>query len=310
MMRPLAMAFGALGMFGVLVSGAGQAIAQPVDTLRAIPLAGPDFVDARAVAMDPFGIVYVADAGRDVVYTMNEQGERLAVLGGPGSQEGAFDDPVDVDPTNGLVLYVADAGNRRIQIFSRSGAYLGAVPLVRTGEDVSARVTYRRQDEAAADYSSGIPTAVATSSANEIFAVDMDRGVVRKWDQDRRPAGVIGGIGAGRGVLVEPVDIAIGADRLLYVADRGTESLMVYDQYGTFVRTIGAGLAGLRAVVVDGGRVYAVLAQSLVAYDETGRFERRLEIAMDTHIVDAAAGTDGTLYVLGARRMYLLALSE
>ena len=181
---------------------------------------------------------------------------------------------------------------------------------MRTSEDVSARVTYRRQDEAAADYSSGIPAAVATSSANEIFAVDMDRGVIHKWDQDRRPAGVIGGIGAGRGVLVEPVDIAIGADRLLYVADRSAESLMVYDQYGTFVRTIGAGLAGLRAVVVDGGRVYAVLAQSMVAYDETGRFERRLEIDMDTHIVDVAAGTDGTLYVLGVQRMYLLAPAE
>ena len=138
----------------------------------------------------------------------------------------------------------------------------------------------------------------------------MDRGVVRKWDQDRRPAGVIGGIGAGSGVLVEPVDIAIGADRLLYVADRSAESLMVYDQYGTFVRTIGAGLAGLRAVVVDSGRVYAVLAHSLVAYDETGRFERRLEIDMDTHIVDVAAGTDGILYVLGVQRMYLLAPAE
>ncbi len=307
MMRPVAMVFGVLG---VLVAGAGQSIAQPVDTLQAIPLSGADFVDARAIGVDPFGVIYVADAGRDVVYTMNEHGERLAVLGGPGSQEGAFDDPVDVDPTNGLVLYVADAGNRRIQIFSRSGAYLGAVPLMRTGEEVSARVTYRRQDEAVADYSSGIPAAVATSSANEIFAVDMDRGVVRKWDQDRRPAGVIGGIGAGRGVLVEPVDIAIGADRLLYVADRSAESLMVYDQYGTFVRTIGAGLAELRAVVVDGGRVYAVLAHSLVVYDETGRFARRLEIGIDTHIVDVAAGTDGTLYVLGVRRMYLLAPAE
>lgn len=310
MMRPVAMAFGVLGMFGALVWGVGQAIAQPVDTLRATPLPGVDFLDARAIGVDPFGIIYVADAGRDVVYTMNEHGERLAVLGGPGSQEGAFDDPADVDPTNGLVLYVADAGNRRIQIFSRSGAYLGAVPLMRTDEDVSARVTYRRQDEAAADYSSGIPVAVATSSANEIFAVDVDGGVVRKWDQDRRPAGVIGGIGAGRGVLVDPVDVAIGADRLLYVADRSAESLMVYDQYGTFVRTIGAGLAGLRAVVVDGGRLYAVLARSLVAYDETGRFERRLEIDMDTHIVDVAAGTDGILYVLGVQRMYLLAPAE
>ena len=53
-----------------------------------------------------------------------------------------------------------------------------------------------------------------------------------------------------------------------------------------------------------------MLAHSLVAYDETGRFERRFEIAMDTHIVDVAAGTDGTLYVLGVQRLYLLAPAE
>lgn len=310
MMRTVVMAFGALGLFGAPVSGAGQAGAQPADTLRAIPLSGAVFVDARALGIDPFGAMYVADAGRDVVYAMNAGGERIAVLGGPGSKEGAFDDPAGVDPTNGLMLYVADAGNRRIQIFSRSGAWLGAIPLTRSGEDVSARVTYRRRDAAASDYASGIPAAVETSPANEMFVVDMDRGVVRKWDQDRRPAGIIGAAGAGPGALLEPVDLALGANELLYVADRRAESIMVYDQYGTFVRSIGRGLAGLSAVAATEERVYAALEQSLVAYDATGRFERRLETDMDMHIVDIAAGPDGALYALGTQRLYLLAPSE
>lgn len=310
MMRTVVMALGALGLFGAPVSGGGQAAAPPADTLRAIPLPGAVFVDARAVGIDPFGAMYVADAGRDIVYAMNARGERLAALGGPGSKEGAFDDPAGVDPTNGLVLYVADAGNRRIQLFSRSGAWLGAIPLARGGADVSARVTYRRQDAAASDYASGVPAAVATSGANEIFVVDRDRGVVRKWDQDRRPAGIVGGADAGPGALLEPVDLALGADGLLYVADRQAESLMVYDQYGTFVRSIGAGLAGLSAVVATEERIYAALARSLVAYDAGGRFERRLETDMDTRIVDLAAGPDGALYALGTQRLYLLAPSE
>ncbi len=310
MMRAVVMAFGALGLFGAPAFGAGQAVGQPADTLRAIPLSGAVFVDARALGIDPFGVMYVADAGRDVVYAMNASGERLAVLGGPGSREGAFDDPAGVDPTNGLMLYVADAGNRRIQILSRSGAWLGAIPMARSGEDGAARVTYRRQDAAASDYASGIPAAVATSPANEMFVVDVDRGVIRKWDQDRRPAGVIGDASAGPGALLEPVDIAVGAEGLLYVADRGAESLMVYDQYGTFARSIGGGLAGLSAVVATDDRVYAALERSLVAYDVTGRFERRLEMDMDMRIADIAAGPDGALYVLGTQRVYLLAPSE
>ena len=303
------MALGACSLFGAPVSGAGQAMAPPADTLRAIPLSEAVFADARALGVDPFGGLYVADAGRDVVYAMNAHGEVLAVLGGPGSREGAFDDPSGVDPTNGLTLYVADAGNRRIQIFSRSGAWLGAVPLARSGEE-GARVTYRRQDAAASGYASGIPGGVATSPANELFVVDVDRGVVRKWDEDRRPAGVIGDARAGPGALLEPVDLALGADGVLYVADRRAESLMVYDQYGTFARSIGGGLVGLSAVVATGERVYAALERSLVAYDASGRFERRIETDMNTHIVDMAAGPDGALYVLGTQRLYLLAPSE
>ena len=303
------MALGACSLFGAPVSGAGRAMAPPADTLRAIPLSEVVFADARALGVDPFGGLYVADAGRDVVYAMNAHGEILAVLGGPGSREGAFDDPSGVDPTNGLTLYVADAGNRRIQIFSRSGAWLGAVPLARSGEE-GARVTYRRQDAAASGYASGIPGGVATSPANELFVVDVDRGVVRKWDEDRRPAGVIGDARAGPGALLEPVDLAFGAGGVLYVADRRAESLMVYDQYGTFARSIGGGLVGLSAVVATGERVYAALERSLVAYDAAGRFERRLETDMNTHIVDMAAGPDGALYVLGTQRLYLLAPSE
>ena len=310
MMRVFAMALGAFGLFAAPGSGVARVLARQADTLRAIPLPGAVFADARAVGVDPFGMAYVADAGRDVVYAMDASGGQMVARGGPGSKEGAFDDPAGVDPTNGLTLYVADAGNRRIQIFSRSGAWLGAIPLTGDGEDAEARVTYRRRDESASEYASGVPGALATSMANELFVVDAGRRVVRKWDQDRRPAGIIGGPDAGPGALLDPVDLALDANGLLYVADRQAEALMVYDEYGTFVRSIGGGLAGLSAVAATGEGVYVALERSLLAYDATGRFARRLETDMDTPIVDVAEGPDGTLYALGTQRLYLLAPSE
>ena len=293
-----------------------QALDDPArvpDALRATPIPGRPFVDARAMGIDPLGNLYVADAGRDVVIRMDAEGRILTTIGGPGSGEGEFDDPGAVDPTNGLVLYVADTGNGRIQAFSRSHAWLGSIPLVRAGEESSARVVYRRRDEEPSDYATGLPVALVTSAANDLFAVDADQRVVVQWDARRRPLRVIGGVDAGSGMLVDPVDVCTGGgdDRLLFVADRGTGALMVYDHFGTFVRSIGWGrLTGLRAVAGVGEDIYAVLERTLVVFGRDGRFRRRIEVDGVEDMVDVASGPDGTLYVLGSTRAYVLASPE
>lgn len=281
--------------------------AQTVDTLEAVPLSVAGFHDARSVGVDPFGALYVADAGRDVVVKMDGLGRLLATLGGPGSREGEFDDPSGLDPTNGMVLYVADSGNHRIQIFSRSFAYLGAIPLARSDQRSSAGVTYRRQDGEGMAFASGDPIDVGASSSNDIFAIDADRRAVLAWNENRRFSRIIGSVDGGRGALLEPVSVWTGEGATLYVADRGAGSVVVFDQYGTFIRSLGAGLlADLRAVTYAGGRVVAALPRALVLFDEAGRSERRIEIRIPEEIVDVAAGRDGTLYVLSGVRLYRL----
>lgn len=286
---------------------AGGIRAQPADTIQAVAIPSQTFRDARGIGVDGLGALYVADAGADVIVKMDAMGRLLATVGGPGSREGEFDNPSGVDPTNGMILFVADAGNRRIQIFSRSFAFLGSIPLVRTGEGPSAGITYRRQDGESVDLSTGIPISVASSGANEIYAVDADRRAVVKWNENRRLSAVVGSVDGGRGALGEPVDIWVGAESLLYVADRGGRAVVVFDQYGTFVRSIGAGrLEDLRSVTLAAGRVVAALPRALMLYDRSGRFERRLEVDIPEDIVDVAAAPDGTLYALSAARAYRL----
>lgn len=294
-----------LALTGLLAAGGIRA--QTVDTVRAVPIPNQTFLDARGIGVDPIGALYVADAGRDVIVKMDPMGLLLATIGGPGSREGEFDDPGAVDPTNGLVLYVADAGNHRIQIFSKAFAFLGSIPLVRAEEESSARATYRRRHDESDGFPTGIPIGVATSGANEIFAVDTDRRAVLKWNENRRLTGTIGGLDAGRGALGDPVDVWVGPESLLYVADRGAGAVVVFDHFGTFVRSLGEGrLVDVRAVAVSGGKVIAALPRALVVYDRTGRFDQRIEIDIPEDIVDVAAAPDGTLYLLGARRVYRL----
>lgn len=279
---------------------------QNVDTLRPAPVPGAEFDDARAVAVDPLGFLYVADAGRDVVVKLAVDGAIETVLGGPGSREGEFDEPSGLDPTNGLILFVADAGNNRIQKFSRSNAYLGSIPLMAEHDGrSSSRITYRRNDGEVDGFASGRPLAIASSDAKDLFAVDADRGVVLKWDENLRLEADIGGTGAGRGMLTAPVDLTFGARSTLYVADQGRRAVVAYDAFGSLVRTIGEGrLAGLRAVAASEDRVFVGLEEVVVVYDARGRLLEAFHIQLDAPLVDLAAGPRDVLYLLTRRRLY------
>lgn len=278
------------------------------DTLTPILVAGIDFGDARAVASDPLGFLYVADAGRHVVVKLRPTGAVERVLGGPGSSDGEFDEPSGIDPTNGLILLVADAGNRRIQKFSRSYAFLGSVPLtLPDDEGSSSRVTYRQNDGDNGGVASGRPIAVASSGAKDLYAIDADRNVVLKWDDNLGPAGVIGDMGAGRGALAEPIDLALGEESRVYVADRGRRGVIVFDAFGSVIRAIGEGrMDGIWAIATGEDALYVGRNNRIDVYAFDGALVSSHDLALRTAPVDLTLTPDGTLYLISARNLFEL----
>lgn len=79
-------------------------------------------------AVDPAGYLYVSCAWQDSVVKYDFEGKRVAVFGKTGAGIG------ELHGNNGIVLdksgriYVADTGNSRIQVFTRSGESLGVWP--------------------------------------------------------------------------------------------------------------------------------------------------------------------------------------
>ena len=73
------------------------------------------FEQPEGSAIDNFGNIYIADAGKDSVYKFNTFGDELESFGGPD----IFNQPHGVAHFNNT-LYVADTGNNRILRFSLS----------------------------------------------------------------------------------------------------------------------------------------------------------------------------------------------
>lgn len=274
----------------------GMAHAQPTDTTWTHFRLLARFEEARALAADPSGQLYVADAGREVVVVLDAAGQVRATLGGPGTAEGQFDDLADLDPTNGLVLVVADAGNGRIQRFSKDFRYLDSLPVGGGGQQ---EPTYRTGESALLGSGSGRPVAVVTTPTDELFALDAVRNQVAHWDRDHRRVQVIG----AEGTLLEPVALATDG-RLLYVADRLRAVVEVYDLFGNPVRTLGAGDAGdLLSLHFADGLLWMVFPDQLHGYDANGRLQTLIHVTLAEPLV-AVERTASRTYLLTRTRLW------
>ena len=262
------------------------------------------FQNATALALDPRGQLYVADAGRDAVVLLSSEGGTQAVLGGSGTRAGQFLGPADVDPTNGQTLYVADAGNGRLQRFSEELQYLEALPVGRAFEEGRALRAFDDGRDGSSVQGSGRPIAVGSSPGDHTFAIDEEAGVVLKWDEQRRPERIIGGAVQRRGRLLRPVALALEGSRRLYVADRGREEVLVYDRFGTFMQTLALSpLPDVRALTFRRGRLWIVCPQRVFIWNPETRQAIEHAVALPSPLVDVAPSADG-IYLLTATRLW------
>lgn len=276
----------------------------PDSTLQPV-LAAAGFERAVRLAVAPDASTYIVDAGRNALVRLRGDARR-DLLGGPGLRAGAFDEPADVDPTNGLLLYVADAGNGRIQLFSREFLPLRAVPIPRGPDALSVLQpgSLQAREVVGEDGGVGRPIAVATSPTDELFVLDASRPAVWVFDAAQRPITEVGGFDAGEGALVDPVDIATD-ERLLYVADAARRAIIAYEHAGRLVRVIGSGRSWtpsrvVRAsdalFVVESGRIWILTPQ--------GRLVQTLAPGLDEALMDVA-WRDDVLYLLTPTRLFV-----
>ncbi len=244
------------------------------------PAPGARFQDARALAVTPDGTVWVVDA--DAVVALRG-GVVVRRLGGVGTADGGFLDPVDVDPTNGLTIFVADRAAGAVLQFTAEGRLVRslAVPDLDPAQIVRPSVgeAARRR---------GTPVAVAAGSGGVVYVAEAGRRQVLALDPDGAVQRVV-----GAGVLSDPVDLAVD-DETLWVADAGRGGLQAFDAFGApgrFVPT--PGLGRLVSVSVSRGR--------FVTVGEEGGSERSGE---GVATVVAAPGLRGGVSV-GAGTLYL-----
>ena len=149
------------------------------------------------VAHDRNGQVYVADGYRNTrVVKYSAVGKYITHWGGPGSEDGQFNlvHGIALDSENRV--YVADRGNKRIQVFDSDGKHLA---------------TWKGL---------GTPWNVAYDSVDDVlWMCDGDLGRITKLSLAGDPLGWIGEDGSEPGQLHQVHSIAVDASGAVYAAE-------------------------------------------------------------------------------------------
>ena len=196
------------------VAGTGGAGEMSMPENPTVLLTGLD--DARSVRLSTLGNLFIAESGRHRILKVTKEGERMDSLGRLGRGDYQFDNPVAIDPSNELKVYVADRNNRRVQVFDRRMQYLSTIHLPRrTGTEISYR-----------------PSLLTVDRVGRVFFFDEERHLVYRYDSSGRYDLSFELFSREERIMPVSMDIY---DEELWVADRRGELLHRFSSGGSYL---------------------------------------------------------------------------
>lgn len=250
------------------------------DSLRPISVLSFDrAVSVAATSTD----VFIVDAGATTVTRLSATNGEAEVYSGSG---GRLQSASDVDPTNGLTILVCDQEGGSIHRLSRELTLINIL----TTLDVGGRMSLR-------------PSRLASIDERTMAILDGPTSRVLRWTSDRgfdQRFGTTAGVDAAE----TPTDLAADAHSV-YVADRATGCLYVYDTMGSFVRRMACESASpIEAVNLNGGRLWVTRPSIVESWLPDGTLVARYAVPGGLD-VKGAVGTAGRVWLITPKRLYV-----
>jgi iron(III) transport system ATP-binding protein len=166
-----------------------------------------EFIYPVKVVQNPAGDLYVCEYGdNDRVQKFRPDGTFVLQFGSPGTEPGQFQRPSGIAWFDHK-LYVVDAFNNRVQIFSEDGEHLGVL-----SDDPHATLYY--------------PYDITVTPRGEFYVVEYGACRVSKFDPHGNLLGRFGSPGLGAGQFTTPWGITVDQTGRVFVADTGNRRVV------------------------------------------------------------------------------------
>ncbi|HEX8120887.1 MAG TPA: choice-of-anchor D domain-containing protein [Solirubrobacteraceae bacterium] len=158
-----------------------------------------------------------------------------------GAGAGQLNNPYAVAVSGGEV-YVADASNNRVSVFTTGGAFMRAFgkdvnPTSGNPDICTSATTCRAGSQGSGDAQLSFPLGIAVA-AGEVYVADASNNRISVYSTAGAFARAFGTAGNGAGQLSFPFDISVSGGEV-YVADQNNNRITVFSTDGTFARAFG-----------------------------------------------------------------------
>jgi DNA-binding beta-propeller fold protein YncE len=189
-----------------------------------LPPIDGQFRQVTDVAWDPAGNAYISDGYiNSRVAKVDKNGKWLMSFGEPGNQPGQFNTPHSIAADAQGNIYVADRGNRSIQVFNTDGKFLRQITIDVPFDYASATAAIGKKPapDATGTQASGSPWAICiTPGPNQVmYASDAFPGRIYKLSLDGKVLGVLGESGKQLKQFGWIHEIACPSENTLFVAE-------------------------------------------------------------------------------------------
>jgi hypothetical protein len=182
------------------------------------------FVNAVSMAIDGKGNVYVLDNETNEIVKLSGDLSFQKKIGKKGWQNGEFDTPTYIDGSSGLDIYLCDGKNFRIQRFDLNLSYVSS--LYTNTETFDNNLKFNR------------PISSVILNSADLYVIDGDNSRIVKFINGSAPVLSFAGFQEVEGSLSKPGKILKDSYNSIYVQDKGRNSVMKYDNFGNFVKSI------------------------------------------------------------------------
>ncbi len=171
------------------------------------------FIYPTDVAFSEDGRVFVSEyGGNDRISVFDDQGRFQYNIGGPGHELGQVSRPESIctDPVRHL-LYVADACNHRIAVFTYDGRPVGTFGCLGVSQG---QLRY--------------PYGLARLANGNVVVCEYGNNRIQVFTPDGRSIGLYGRPGRQQGELAYPWAVAVDRSGLAYVVDSGNNRIQIW----------------------------------------------------------------------------------
>ena len=229
------------------------------------------FLQPSDVAVGKNHQIYVLDGVNNQVKVFDEKGAFLFSFGGRGAAKGQFESPVGFTIDSAGRVFVADTGNRRVQVFSAEGKVQSEFPVtlkdakhlcdpVDVALDEQRKRIYvvdnenhcvllysldtfsfleRWGKEGDGRQEFRYPFFITAGKDSTVLIVDVLNTRVQAWDPKGRALSTIGEWGVDVSQLYRPKGVCVDKDNRVFVSDSYLGAIQLFNRYGSFLSVAG-----------------------------------------------------------------------